>query len=436
MANSNGQITAPVTLGDVNSVLGDRHTDVAAACKDTKVNKWAKYKPLKLSVIDTITGQWDATNNTWLTTATWWKGQARSGAYRPQYTCGLVINCYDNDRASFKDAVDNGNGGWTWDAPTGGAASPYRLHDFAGYEHRASPLLEGFSCPDEVPPNQKFSITIQANTVSNRYILSLNDIFANSASNKIWYFGVICYSGSTKKGEVTSKVPIGQDAELVDGVTHSWGEIKLTAPAATGTYKLYPCIMYASNYANNPTGSLDNLSTPVVQTFVVLPLPTFAAKTIKVTSQTATKEWMSVYAVFRVAYSDSAQTIIDFANTTLNIQIVSTAGASVGSVSRTNTITMMLGSTTYSGFTTQTETFTYSGTTNNPHYYGGSSGTFLTYSAFGTGSTSLKQQNMYEAIQQAKNGNAYLYVNQNNGNNTSSPMKVSIGVMLAGGGRV
>lgn len=433
MANSNGQITAPVSLGDVNSVLRRSHTDVAAACKDTMVNKWSKYKPLKLSVIDTITGQWDYTNNTWLTTATWWKGQARTGARRPQYTCGMIINCYDNDRDAFKSAVDNGNGGWDWDAPTGGVASPYRLHDFASYAHRATPMLEGFSCPSEVPPSQKFSITIQANTVSNRYILSLNDIFANSASNKIWYFGVICYSGNDKLGEITSKVPIGQDAELVDGETHSWGEIKLTAPASTGTYKLYPCIMYSSNYANNPSGSLDNTNTPATQTFVVLPLPTFAPQTITVTPRTATKEWMSVYAVFRIAYTDTAQTIIDFDNTTLNIQIVSTAGKSVGSVSRTNTITMMLGSITYSGFTTQTETFTYSGSSNNPHYYGGSSGTFLTYTAFGTGTASEKRMNMSTAIEQAKNGNAYIYVNQNNGNNTSSPMKVSIGVMLAGG---
>lgn len=435
MANNYGIITAPVRLPtDVSAVLGIPATDLGTACTSPYINKWSKYKPLNLNAIDTITGQWDAANNTWLASATWWKGNPHSGVRRPQYTCGLIINCYDNDRASFKAAIDNGNGGWGWDAPTGGSSSPFRLQDFAGYSHRSDSLLEGYTCPSEVPPNQQFSIVIEANTLPDRYMLSLNDIFENSSANRIWFFGVICYNGNTKEGEINSRIPIGLTDELIDGVSYTWREIKLKAPASTGTYKLYPCIMYNSNFSNNPSGLMDNTSTPATQTFVALPLPQFAPITVTITPNTANKEWMSVYATFRIVYTDDSQTTIDYDRTKLNIQIISTAGTNVASVSRTNTITMMFGNNTFSGFITQSETFTYSGSSNNPHYYGDSGGTMLTYAAFSGGSDNEKKMNMSTAIEQARNGNAYIYVNQNNSNNISSPVKASIGLLNGGGG--
>lgn len=421
MPVNNQVITPPVSLRDVNIAIGRSHTDVGQACSDVGfLNKWSKYKPVILSEIFT-SSEFDYNNNRWLSSATWWKGQKKTGARRPQYTCGLTINAYDNDRASFKSAVDNGNVGWEYEIPTGGISAPYRLTDFAGYDNRAQGTLVGYSCPSKVSPNQKFSITIIANAVSGSS-LGLNDIFENSASNKVWYFGVICYQGTTKLGEITSKVPIGQDAELVDGVTHSWGEIKLTAPASTGTYTLYPCIMYASNYANNPSGSMTNTQTPATQTFVTLPLPNFAPTTVEITQQTNTREWMSGSATLHLYYTDFSFTTIDWSKSILDITIVSTAGTSVGSVSRTNTITIMLGNTTFSGFTTQTDSFTYSGSSNNPHRYSSQ----LTYTAFGSGTSTEKKQNFSTVIGQAENGNAYIYINQNNGNNTSSPIKSAI----------
>lgn len=415
-------VTAPVSISNVKSALGSNSNDLASLCVHTNINKWSKYKPVRLSSVDTITGQWDSANNRWLSSATWWKGQAKTGARRPQYTCGLAINCYDNDRDAFKSAIDNGNGGWTYEKPTGGASSPYRLQDFAGYISTAAPMIEQCFCPSKVAPNQNFSITILANAQSSRSTLGLNDIFPNSPSNKVWYFGVICYNGTTKLGEITSKVPIGQDAELVDNVTHSWGEIKLTAPSSTGTYKLYPCIMYASNYANNPSGSMTNTQTPPTQTFVALPLPAFAPITVEVTPQTETKEWMSGYAVLRLYYTDFNFSTIDWSKSLIDINITSTAGKSVGSVSRTNTITIMLGNITFSGFTTQTDSFTYSGTSNNPHSYSKQ----LTYTAFGSGTNIEKRQNFSTVIEQAERGNAYIYINQGNGNNLSSPIKSAI----------
>lgn len=420
MANNGNIITYPVSVSDVNKVLGRSHTDVGHCCTETRVNKWAKYKPLRLSVINTVDGQWDATNNTWLTSATWWKGQARTGARRPHYTCGMVLNAYDDDRASFKSAIDNGNGGWDWDAPVGDNASPYRITDFAEYVHTAPALFESFDCPSEVSVNGQFSMVMRYNDINNSRFLRLNDIFPNSASNRVWFFGVICYNGTEKLGECNSKVPIGLPNEMDSNdssVVHAWYEIKLKAPSGTGTYTLYPCIFYASNYDNNPTGSITSDRTPVTQTFVALPLPLFAPKTVNVTSSGGggggggtTSQQLSYYAVFYLVYTDLAQTSIDLDNSWLEISCTTTAGSAVGTTTRTNTAKMYLGSTLYSGFTQQSDTFTYSGSSNNPHTHIDT----LTYTAFGTGSTTIKKQNMYEAIQQAQNGNAYIQINDGN----------------------
>ena len=45
MALANGKITAPVSVDDVKSVLGESSNDLAALCKSAKINMWAKYKP-------------------------------------------------------------------------------------------------------------------------------------------------------------------------------------------------------------------------------------------------------------------------------------------------------------------------------------------------------------------------------------------------------
>jgi hypothetical protein len=49
MANNNVIITAPVSMYDVQQVLGESSTDLATLCKSSNINKWAKYKPIKHS---------------------------------------------------------------------------------------------------------------------------------------------------------------------------------------------------------------------------------------------------------------------------------------------------------------------------------------------------------------------------------------------------
>lgn len=135
MSINNGLITAPVSLADVNKALGTNHTVVNAACVDEHINMWAKYKPVVYGKLFTI-DEWDVANNTWKTTANWYKSTAESN-----YNCGISMHLSDtNDkylRVIAKDYAD----GLTYVKPTGDEGSPYRLQDFAGYKHDAKPFI-------------------------------------------------------------------------------------------------------------------------------------------------------------------------------------------------------------------------------------------------------------------------------------------------------
>lgn len=121
MAEDNGIVTAPVSIRDVNKAIGARHTDVAALLTDTSVNMWAKYKGERIASIAPI-----------------------SFADRCNNLFGLTHGTYTT-WAALKAAYDGDLNGWGYNRPIGGAASPYRLTDFNGYDHSAYPLVNGFT---------------------------------------------------------------------------------------------------------------------------------------------------------------------------------------------------------------------------------------------------------------------------------------------------
>ena len=67
-------INAPVTIANVASIVRSGGTDLADIIANGNINKWAKYKPIVRATVDTVSGQWDRNNNTWLASANWWRG--------------------------------------------------------------------------------------------------------------------------------------------------------------------------------------------------------------------------------------------------------------------------------------------------------------------------------------------------------------------------
>lgn len=190
MAYSSGKITAPVSIYDVQQALGNSSGDLGTLCQASSINMWAKYKPVRLNVIDTVTGQWDATNNTWLSTATWWKGLANNFAGLTPCEVGTIaqiVSHYDGDM-----------NGWSYDKPGGGANQPFRLTDFAGYNHRAPAAIENFYIAPEITEGGSFfASAMMSMPASDADYITLAD-FQSLAYGEL-YFGVAFYNRSTNQ---------------------------------------------------------------------------------------------------------------------------------------------------------------------------------------------------------------------------------------------
>lgn len=128
MAHSNGIITAPVSFGDVNAVLGTSHTDLGELVRDSHINKFARYKPISYPTNGLLT-----------------ETQRRSvahGIVMPAYVTGSTLTVGLVEEAASND--------WGYIKPSGGSGSPYRLHDFGntvnqssiGYNQNAVPPIQ------------------------------------------------------------------------------------------------------------------------------------------------------------------------------------------------------------------------------------------------------------------------------------------------------
>lgn len=117
-------IVAPVSLYEVASLLGEKQ-DVGTVCKSSKINKWAKYKPVRYNSFKALTDD-----------------QFKSTNY------GLRIP-YTN--SPYNLITNRANLGWEYLQPYGKGNNvvaddtPYRLTDFNRYMHTAPsivPILE------------------------------------------------------------------------------------------------------------------------------------------------------------------------------------------------------------------------------------------------------------------------------------------------------
>ena len=145
MAYSNGIITAPVSIYDVQRAIGKSSPDLGTLVTDDVVNMWSKFKPVRWNNINTI----GALNNdkTWNQNAAaaqqWWKTGGNYGIYIP--FVNFTTN-YRSVRIALESIANSGNidgglNGWEYLKPRGNYANPaepYRLLDFLQYYHAAA----------------------------------------------------------------------------------------------------------------------------------------------------------------------------------------------------------------------------------------------------------------------------------------------------------
>jgi hypothetical protein len=141
--------TTGISTTLVANTIGVGSNDVGTLCTSSKINKWSKKKPVILNQV--------APNRS----GTWWRGTDGN--------CGLHINSFTSI-SSLVTAIKSGET-WTYNSPTGGATSPYRIYDFANYEHAAVPIL----LQDEVTDNFEINkVTLSGGTYP--FSLAINAI--------------------------------------------------------------------------------------------------------------------------------------------------------------------------------------------------------------------------------------------------------------------
>lgn len=128
MSNSNGIISAPVSIKDVQEVLGETSNDLAPLCKSGKLNMWSKHKPVVLPKLFT-----DGDSE-------WYKGARDTDFYNGVNCCGIRkvgtnLGHFVTTPQTLQTFVFNMAASLTYIRPSGGTSSPYRLSDFDGYDH-------------------------------------------------------------------------------------------------------------------------------------------------------------------------------------------------------------------------------------------------------------------------------------------------------------
>lgn len=199
MAYSSGEITAPVSIYDIQKCFGLSKNDIGNLIANASINKWAKYKPVRLQSIDTVTGQWNASQNVWLAAATWWKADGKCGMTFDTFTSiGQLSNT-----TSFIYKLVNGLLPWTYQKPTGGATQPFRATDFAGYIHDAVPAvgeLAGSGRTIYAPASGAGTRTLSLNYESpapDGPNLTLADFAVGNVSLQDFYLAIVMIKGST-----------------------------------------------------------------------------------------------------------------------------------------------------------------------------------------------------------------------------------------------
>lgn len=226
MGYSDGRITAPVSIYDVQRAIGETSPDLGTLCQSTKINKWAKYKPIKYASFTPLNDGQRLFENWGITDIPTWT--------RIEY---MSIFLFSDNRASLANTYwpecDYEKGSlsleyWGYGHPNGGNQSPFRLTDFVQYplaqdainrlgyfRHAEAPIRNMEDININISPLGAMRITFPMGALADE-TLKLSDLTWPDASNTPlsgMYFGVMArkVNGGT--------VYVGTQRYVSEGVT-------------------------------------------------------------------------------------------------------------------------------------------------------------------------------------------------------------------------
>lgn len=265
MSIVDGIIKAPVSIEDVAKTLGVNSLDVGTLCTSDHIKMWSRFKPVKIGLLFT-----EATTGV----QAWWKGSDGS--------CGISAAGGKASSWTGIPALYSGDGknGWKYLPPTGGITSPFRLTDFNGYDHAASPPVLSMDVPEKVKRDDTLYVSFEANDdtddESQPGSLSLKDITLAGISTL--YYGIVVTDSAGKTlGRVSG------------GDTVGYSVVGLSSPTE---YKVYPFLTnkQIGQYANDEA------------TTVYYTMPELAPVTFKIASA---EEVDGVYLAVTAEYVNS-----------------------------------------------------------------------------------------------------------------------------------
>lgn len=194
---TDGKVTTPINVADLSQLLNRSQenldivkypnllTSVGGLCTHPNVNIWAKYKPVRYAGVvkkDTFNaqGKWEKSEDS----NGWWMGDGQGIMNIPKLN--------DESDTTLIDSIASASE-WTYNKPTGGETSPFRLSDFIGYKHNAQcpayPFLP-LALYINKPNTCGFSLTDTGD-----YEFSVNELFeelfVKSGSIQEVYLGIV-----------------------------------------------------------------------------------------------------------------------------------------------------------------------------------------------------------------------------------------------------
>lgn len=232
--HSNGIISAPISASDPYQVLGvgiyGGGYDIGYICsnKHGKINKWAKYKPVRYNVITTESLK------------EWYRAQTGD--------CGLEFS-----KTDYLSDYKSGNA-FAYKPPTGGDAAPFRLLDFEGYDHKAEPFVrthirKGYTIKVNYQIQANYTIGVEFRVRSEAWLTlaDLNTAINGRAANM--YLCADIYNSDPIAGNASFVRKLKADQPIMSGGTSiridfNSGDIGTTRWVALHLYdETYPVSM-------------------------------------------------------------------------------------------------------------------------------------------------------------------------------------------------
>lgn len=232
MSYSNGIITAPVSIRDLQQCFGVSESDLGTIIAQVNINMWSRHKPIRYPSVKRIGfGDSDGSN------------EAKTVAY------GLTPGNIKDGGTTFEqsdvtDLFEMEGYDWTYSKPTGGIAQPYRLTDFVNYYHNAVPFIVS-DVPVATPTNpwtvnraniSYLRLKVTSDPDNSQYNLQGYDFDEAQIDLSEWYLGVL-WGDTLYKG----------DTPITNADAGSFVTVQITTDMINHTYTVYVFLVRFDN---------------------------------------------------------------------------------------------------------------------------------------------------------------------------------------------